>query len=316
MKLDEKNIDIDFKKDRRHRNKDTLRCEGTIVRLYNSVMQDFSRDDPSKNWKPLAETNEGDLDTNLCKFFKYLVRPDGAFNYNSSTLKSYFSAMKRHLFETRNIQLIKGEWYKEIMETVSSRMDENEEEGSSSTPFREEDIRQCFMAGTMGLDNPKSLLTIVIYNLTVDFGCNSALEVHDLLNSDIIFGPLNESREPEYIQLSDRVLKWRKESNGLGRVVLNSAVLYGSCPVKNILFFQNMKTPIQLEPDQPFLLNPVRNDQHLSKGKPWFDNLRLGRNSIVKVFKTAMLEAGVDLSGQKITFSSAKKSRRQVCKNH
>ena len=157
----------------------------------------------------------------------------------------------------------------------------------------DDDIKKCFSAGTMGQGNPKALVTLVLYNLVVDFGCNRASEVYHLLNSDFIYGPLNQSCEPKYIQLSDRVLKSRtgKKSNKIGRIEPNSGILLnGTSPLRNILLYQAMKTPKQLEPDQPFLLNPSRlNCWEI--GQDWFDNLRLGINSIPQLFKKAMLEA-------------------------
>ena len=307
-----KNFEIDCDKFL-GKSKNTKRNEASIVRLYNSVMEGFSKVDPSKKWKPIDETtDEEELNTNLCKFFMCLVKPDGT-PYNTSSTKSYLSAIKRYLIRTRNIYLDKVGRYKELYEIVYSRMDDskvNTEEASGYSALREEDIKKCFSAETMGQGNPRALLTLVMYNLMVDFGCNSGYEVHDLLNSDFIYGPLNQSREPEYIQLSDRVIKLRKRqtSNKSGRIELNSAILlHGTSPVRNILSYQARKTPKQIEPDQPFLLNVARLSPQI--GQEWYDNLRLGVNSIPTVFKIALLEAGVNLSGRKITLQSAKKSR-------
>ena len=296
------------------------KSEATAVRLYNSVMKSFNKTDPSKEWKPLDETNEDELNTNLCKFFMCLVKPDGA-PYNSSTLYLYHQRIKRYLLSTRNINLDKDGRYKDVYDTVKRQRDASECSGeeagiNSISALREEDIQTCFMAGTMGIGNPQALLTLVIFNLMTDFGCNTGPELHGLLNSDLIYGPLNESSEPDYIQLSDRALKYRRKIRGhvkekddnKGRVYLDAG-LHGTCPIKNILLYQKMKTPYpQLEPEHPFLLNPVRTENPTSNQK-WFDNLRLGRNSLVRVFKVAFLEAGIDLSSKKISLSSARKTR-------
>ena len=296
------------------------RTEATAIRLYNSVMKSFNKTDPSKEWKSLDETNEDEMNTNLCKFFMCLVKPDGA-PYNSSTLYLYHQRIKRYLLSTRNINLDKDGRYKDVYDTVKRQRDASECSGEeagihSSSALREEDIQTCFMAGTMGIGNPQALLTLVIFNLMTDFGCNTGQELHGLLNSDLIYGPLNESSEPEYIQLSDRALKYRRKIRGCdkekddnkGRVYLDTG-LHGTCPIKNILLYQKMKTPYpQLEPEHPFLLNPVRTDNP-RKNQKWFDNLRLGRNSLVRVFKVAFLEAGIDISSKKISLSSARKTR-------
>ena len=315
-----KNFDLDCKKvfkDKKQskvKAKSTKYHEGSVVRMYNSVMESFAKVDPSKTWKPLDETDEDELKTNLCKFFMCLVKPDGR-PYGRDSKKTYFSALKRYLIETRNIYLERGAGrYQEVYDIVYNPWDDDDDEAIGGTPFREEDIEKCFSAGTIGHDNPKALLTLVMYFLMSNFDCNTRKEVYNLVNSDFIYGPLNNSKEPEYVQLSERVLKLRKDykyNNRIGRIELDGGVpLLGNCPVRTLLFYQKMKTPKQLEPDQPFLLNPARNaQQQPTGGHNWFDNLRLGINSIGKVFKTALLEAGVDLTGQKITLSSAKKPK-------
>ena len=310
-KINVKNFEMDFDT-YLGKSKNTKKSETTIVRLYNSVMEGFSKVDPSKKWKPIDETtDEEELNTNLCKFFMCLVKPDGT-PYNSSSKKSYLAAIKRYLIQTKNISLDRVGRFKELHEIVWSHRDESEVNTEEVSAIREDDINKCFSAGTMGQSNPRALLTLVLYNLMVDFGCTSAHEVHDLLNSDFIYGPLNQSREPEYIQLSDRVLNLRKRrtSNKSGRIELNSGVLlHGTSPVRNILLYQSRKTSKQLESDHPFLLNPARFNQKIVIRQDWFENLRLGINSIFPMFKKAFLEAGVDLSGRKITLTSAKKSR-------
>ena len=95
-KINDKNFEIDCDKFLGN-SKNTKKNEASIVRLYNSVMEGFSKVDPSKKWKPIDETiDEEELNTNLCKFFMCLVKPDGT-PYNTSSKKSYLSAIKRHL---------------------------------------------------------------------------------------------------------------------------------------------------------------------------------------------------------------------------
>ena len=322
--IDAKNFNIDREEflegSKRNKNTNTKRNEATIVKLYNSVMDSFNKVEPTKEWKPLDETEEDDLNTNLCKFFKCLVKPDGT-SYNRGSLTTYFHSMKRYLLATRNIHLDKEGRFRDVFETVNApRRDYGEENGegarmNSCSAFREEDIQTCFRVGTMGQGNPTALLTLVIYNLMVDFGCKTIIEVYGLLNRDLIYGPLNASSEPEYIQFSEHSLNKHKKEKGEKRIYLDSGLLHGNCPVRNILFYQKMKTPNQLEPEQPFLWNPVKTDKWEKMGTLWYENLRLGINSIGKVFKNALIQAGVDLSGQNITGLSAVKTRLKLKKS-
>ena len=83
-------------------------------------------------------------------------------------------------------------------------------------------------------------------------------------------------------------------------------------PVGNILFYQSKKTPEQLNPDMPFILGTR---QVGANEKFWFQDMRLGINKLKGLLKTALINAGVDISGQKITLKSAQKARIKKIQN-
>ena len=305
--------------------KSVLKMQRVAVKLFDSVMESFDKADPSKDYKSLDETNIEDLNPNLCKFFYCLVKPDGS-SYNSESLKAYFYAIQNYLRRTKNINIKQDERFRELIETVKERtMTAKKSNSPQSSAFREEDIQRAFMNGTIGRGSPEALVTLIVYNLMMDFGCKSIAEIQEIRNSDIIYGPLNDQSEPQFIQIyPDSVWEKRKEKSlrtnsflahakrmiddNHGRVYLDSKLPH-TCPVGNILFYQNKKTPKQLNPDMPFLLCTRKFGMWNLSEEFWFQDIRMGKESIQKLFKNALVSAGVDITGQKITPMSARKAR-------
>ena len=232
-------------KDEYFHSTNTRRAERTVVNLYNSVMESFNKVDSSKEWKFIDDTPEDELPTNLCKFFMCLVKSDGT-PYNSNAVRQYLTNIARYLNSTRSIRIKDNKKYDSVIETVKRRCKEIEEVGlvpgiNKSTAFRKEDIKQAFDKGCFGKDSPEALVSVVIFNLTVHLGFSSSADIKKLVNSDFIFGPLNDFGYPDYIQLRDNKVSWSAESSEV-------------CPVTNIAFYQDMKTQLQLAPGMPFLL--------------------------------------------------------------
>ena len=203
----------------------------------------------------------------------------------------------RYLNSTRSIRIKENKKYDSVIETVKRRCKEIEEVGlvpgiNKSTPFRKEDIKQAFDRGCFGKDSPEALVSVITFNLTVHLGCNSSADIKKLVNSDFIFGPLNDFGYPEYIQLRNNRVSWSAESSEL-------------CPVTNIAFYQERKTQLQLAPGMPFLLLPEVN----KNAKSWFQDNAMGKNSIMSLFRRKFEKYGVDITDQRITISSGKKSR-------
>ena len=133
-------------------------------------------------------------------------------------------------------------------------------------------------------------------------------EITKLSNKDLEFGPNNDKGFPEYIAFSHRV-KSSKDKNKC--YVLPDFQRPELCPVKNILFYMSKKTPEQSKPDQPFflMLNLIAIDR--PEEKQWFLNHKLGINSFRSLLRNALIKAGVNLEGQKITSISVCKSRNR-----
>ena len=283
-------------KDEYFSSSNTRRGERTAVNLYNSVMESFNKVDSSKEWKFIDDTPEDELPTNLCKFFMCLVKSDGT-PYNSNVVRQYYINIARYLNSTRSIEIKSNKKYESVCETVKRRCKEIEEDGlvpgiNQSTAFRKEDIKKAFDRGFFGKDSPEALITAVTFNLTVHLGCNSSADIKKLVNSDFTFGPLNDQGYPEYIQLRDNKVTWSAESP--------------VCPVTNIAFYQSKKTQLQLAPGMPFLLLPVMNT---TDAKNWFQDIAMGKNNIETLFRRKLEKSGVDITDQKISLSSGKKSR-------
>ena len=274
----------------------TRRTEQSVVNLYNSVMKSFDKVDPLKEWKSIDDTPEDELPTNLSKFFLCLVKPDGT-PYTSSCIITYYHSIARYLRSTRSIRMKNDEKFVSVSEAVKHQCNESTEVGLapgafSASAFRKEDINQAFERGCFGRNSPEALVSVVTFDLTIQFGCDNTNDLKKLVNSDFIFGPLNQSGFPEYIQLSDYRVRHDPESPE-------------RCPVMNISIYQSKKTADQSAPGMPFILNPELN----TNSKNWFQNCAMGRNSIRSLFRRTFEKAGVDISDQRIRVSSGKLSR-------
>lgn len=273
----------------------------TVKRLYNSAMQSFNKAYPSKEWKALDETDIEDLNANLCKFFECLENSGGG-SYNINTLRAYYNALRVYLKDTKSVDLNHDLRFRPVHDIFQQRISESEKSGScASTALREEDIQTALMTGTFGRGNPEALVTLIVYNLGMDFGCKGKEEIMAIRNCDMIYGPLNAQSKPEFIKLSENVWKTKKQEYYTGRVDIDLKRPQ-TCPVENILFYQSKKTPEQLSPNMPFLLFPKRSGTYQDF---WFQNQRMGKHTLMELFRNALEKAGVDLSGQKITLSSA-----------
>ena len=95
-----------------------------------------------------------------------------------------------------------------------------------------------------------------------------------------------------------------------GRVYLDPK-LPNTCPVGNIMFYQSKKTSKQLDPEMPFVLATRKfKDSNLHENEVfWFQDMRLGHGSMQNLFKNALVSAGVDITGLRITPMSARKAR-------
>ena len=109
----------------------------------------------------------------------------------------------------------------------------------------------------------------------------------------------------EFIKISENFWKIKKQEYFIGRVEIDPKRPQ-TCPVENILFYQSKKTPEQLSPDMPFILLPKRSGTYQDF---WFQNQRMGKHIFMELFRNALEKAGVDLSGQKTTLSSAYRAR-------
>ena len=187
--------------------KATLKIQKVVVGLYNSVMESFNKADSSKEWKTLDETKIQDLNKNMCKFFLCLVKSDGS-SYSGVSIRTYFQAIVKHLRKTKNVNIRKDERFTKVLETVNKRAMEADQQGlNKSSAFREEDIQRAFMSGTIGRGSPETLVTLIVYNLMMDFGCKTIEEIQEIRNRDINFGPLNDQSKPQFIQLYCNLLK-------------------------------------------------------------------------------------------------------------
>ena len=305
----------------KNESKNTKTSTKYAVKTFNSVMESLAQKDPAGNWLPLEKVSDEDLPLVLAKFLKLVVKPDGS-KYNASSLSTMFASLVRHIAVTREIDVKRDVKFKTVLSILRDRCTESAKDGqrpgiNKSSSVKPEDVKKAVDSGNMGRSNPDALLATVQFQLMVGFGCRAVEEIHSICNKDILKGPLTSNGEPEYLELAERITKTRRgeknqEREVAGRVYQDSTCPE-ICPVKTILFYISKKTGVQNDPEFSFLLNPkltaVKNPE---KEIFWYSSNRMGKNKISKLLKDALTKSGVDLSNQKITATSARKSMLQT----
>ena len=321
-RLDDQNLDLsDQDYLLKNESKNTKTSTKYAVKTFNSVMESLAHKNPAENWQPLEKVSDDDLPRVLAKFLKVVVKPDGS-KYNASTLSTMFASLVRHLAVTREIDVKRDVKFKTVLSILRDRCTESAKDGqrpgiNKSSSVKPEDVKRAVNSGHMGRSNPDALLATVQFQLMVGFGCRAVEEIHSICNKDIIKGPLTSNGEPEYLELSERITKTRRgvknqEREIAGRVYQDSSCPE-ICPVKTILFYISKKTDVQNAPDFAFLLNPkLSASQNPDKEIFWYSSNRMGKNKISKLLKDALTKSGADLSNQKITATSARKSMLQT----
>ena len=321
-RLDDQNLDLsDQDYLLKNESKKTKASTKYAVKTFNSVMESIAQKNPDGNWPPLEKVSDEDLPRVLAKFLKVVVKPDGS-KYNASSLSTMFASLVRHIAVTREIDVKRDVKFKTVLSILRDRCTESAKDGqrpgiNKSSSVKPEDVKKAVDSGNLGRSNPDALVATVQFQLMVGFGCRAVEEIHAICNKDIIKGPLTSNGEPEYLELSERITKTRRgvknqEREIAGRVYQDSSCPE-ICPVKTILFYISKKTGVQNQPEFAFLLNPkltaVKNPE---KEIFWYSSNRMGKNKISKLLKDALTKAGADLSNQKITATSARKSMLQT----
>ena len=291
----------DLKEEENKIAENTRRSMETALKLYNITMNSLNIQYPSKFWKHLQETPEEEVVENLCMFLKVVKKPDGT-DYNSSSLVTFLRSLTTFLNSTFNKDIRRENRFKKVAEALKAKCRDLHKIGkvlgiNGSTPLREEDLRQALVKGSIGKNDPVSLLTLIQYNLS---SVVKPTEMFDILNGDFEYGSLSENEVPAYITYTPRRFNKKKIQKRIFFDPENPEL----CPVRNILFYMSKKTQEQSKPDQPFFLAVNSGAYQDLEKNTWYLDQPI-RKSFLSMLKNALIKAGVNLAGQKITAKSA-----------
>jgi len=308
-KFDKKNKDVtdDKEKTMPYNTKKTI---GMALKTYNLTMDLLLNENLPKYGNILMKLRIMNWLRISASSLKLLLNY-GSF-YNPGSLRAFLTGLNHHLsFRDRDIDIKRDRRFWKVWDILKARSREIEKMGElpgihGSTPLREEDLEKALSSGTMGRSNPLSLVTLVYYNLL----CASPYveETTKLLNGDFEYGPTNENGFPEYIAFSHKV---RSSEEIIKSYVTPDSKRPVFCPVQNILFYMSKKTPEQSRADQPFFLMLNLNAIEHPEERKWFLDQKLGFNSFRALLRNALIKAGVNLEGQKITSKSVWKSQKK-----
>jgi len=316
--VDKSNLNVspdDFIENSRSGN--TRRQDEWVKRLYSSTMKSVAFNSGLSEFPPLLQTHIEDLPGNLERFCMSLVKKTGE-SYNPSSTNQVYAVTARVLSMQYDPPLdIKTDVrFRKLSLIVKSKKEAAVKEGktpgmNASKAVDPNLISKAYDEGLLGRGSPTALQRTVCLHLMSGFGTRAREEVRQILQGDLIFGPLDADGYPAFIILKEKLTKTRRgdSSRKLEPTIYKDDGYPHICAVRTLCSYLGRLTDEQKQPEKPFLLNlnhaAVRNpDQQ----RNWFTSSPAGKNNIASLFKSAFEALGVDCKAEKISATSARKN--------
>ena len=167
--------------------------------------------------------------------------------------------------------------------------------------------------GALERSGPRSLLSTVYFSLISNLGFRANLEVYDIQNEDVIFGPEGKGGIPEWIEISERVTKTRRGGShsirDLVQKVFADQENPNTCPVRTMLEFRRRKTAIQNAAGKPYFWGVKLSAEKKPESEEfWYTNTRMGTHYIAKILPNVFESIGVDVKLEHYTNTSGRKT--------
>ena len=298
--------------------KNTKKSTSYAMKLYNSVMTEVAKEMEFEH-QDLKDVSVENLPWRLSKFFMVVRKLDGTA-MNASTLETIYASLARYFsseYEPK-IDIKQDVRFKVVKENVDAAKRSSTADGQrpgkhKARAFQDEHIAQCWDQGSLGRHSPKALTATVQFTLISNLGFRGNLEIYNIRNEDLIYGPVGESGVSEWIEVSERITKTR--SGGSHDVRMLDPKVFAdeenpvTCPVRTLLEFRRRKTTIQNLPDKPYMLglkqSAVKNPE---RENFWFNNMRMGEHTIGKLLPLAFAQVGIDVKMEHYSNTSARKT--------
>ena len=298
--------------------KSTKKSTSYAVNLFNSTMKvvgerlNFQHQD-------LKDISVENLPWRLSKFLMVVSKSDGS-SFNSSSLETIYASLARYLSTEYEPKLdIKNDVnFKTVKANLEAAQKESAQDGEGpgkhkSRPFKDEHIDKCWEKGSLGRSGPRSLLSTVYFSLISNFGFRANLEVYDIQNEDVIFGPEGKGGIPEWIEISERVTKTRRGGShsirDLVQKVFADQENPNTCPVRTMLEFRRRKTAIQNAAGKPYFWGVKLSAEKKPESEEfWYTNTRMGTHYIAKILPNVFESIGVDVKLEHYTNTSGRKT--------
>ena len=288
------------------------------VNLFNNTMRQVSKE-LSFQHQDLQDISVDDLPWRLSKFFMVVSKADGT-SLNASSLETIYASIARFLSTECNpkIDIKSHVEFKIVKQNLDASKLDSASDGQrpgkhKPRPFKDEHLFLCWQKNTLGRNNPRSLASTIHLQLVSNLGFRANLEVYNIQNEDIIFGPLGEGDVPQWIELSERVTKTRRGKThnirDLNPKVFPDNENPKTCPVRTFLEFRRRKTSLQNEEGKPFMwgIKPSA-ERNPEVQNFWYCNTRMGTHAIAKLLPNAFKAVGVDVKQEHYHATSARKT--------
>jgi len=290
-------------------NKNTRRKIDGSVRRFQTWITETQSSSPNPE---LHKYPPQELNRLLGTFLMSIRKPNGQ-NYEPDTLTGYLRNINSHLKKLKYpFDILDSKEFELSRDVLMSRRKSLKKQGFGNRPNRadalsEEDERQLWAKGQLGMDTPTALQNTVWFFNTKCLGFRGSDESKQLKWGDILL-TIDHATGEEYLEWeTERSTKTRDGVNAHSRPFNPKIFAAGNpdrCPIRAYKKFRSERPLEMLKADAPFYLAINHQRKEYSK---WYKNGPLGIHSITNIL--SKMKKNANLSG-KLTNHSV---RRTMC---
>uniref|UniRef100_A0A8C5MKF4 KRAB domain-containing protein n=1 Tax=Leptobrachium leishanense TaxID=445787 RepID=A0A8C5MKF4_9ANUR len=269
-----------------HHNLNTLRKTMSDIATIRTFLKEL------KEKRDIQNIPHQELDSLMSHFISVARRQDGR-QYEPHTLRCMIGSLDRYLKMHKypyNIRFGETRDFPLTRDSLNAKQKMLRKEGKGKLSKRpaaltDEDIQHLFKSGTLSMDNPTSLLNLILFNNGIHFGLRIK-EQYDLQWGDIVL--LTDNAGIKYLEFNEPQARIRSGENPahIKQVkprIYSAPRIPGGDPVAAYIKYANSRPKSMMVPESPFYLAPNVNYKPLHAR--WFHSMKIGINKMRRLMK-------------------------------
>ncbi|XP_063292359.1 uncharacterized protein LOC134577520 isoform X1 [Pelobates fuscus] len=294
-----------------HHNINTLRKTMSDIATIRTFLTEL------KEKRDIQNIPHQELDSLMSRFITAARRQDGR-QYEPHTLRCMIGSLDRYLKMHKypyNIRFGESRDFPLTRESLNVKQKILKKEGKGKPSKRpsvltDEDIEHLYTSGILSMDNPTSLLNLILFNNGIHFGFRIR-EQYDLRWGDIML--LTDTAGNKYLEFNEHQTKTCSGENpaNFKRVkprIYSTLQIPSRDPVAAYIKYANSRPKSMMTPDSPFYLAPNVNYKPLHSR--WFHSMKIGINKMRRLMKHMRYDSVLPRN-KKLTYHSTWKTTVQ-----